>query len=157
MVENWFKEMIFFHCGPWFPQELITASAICFEFWTYNHGQKSWDTFAFLGRFPIHTGPTTPLTPQTVLHACIQNFFRVLTLYSVGGKEELQENFEKYALFWEGTEKWQKNMNFVVLSRGVLSRIVGLSPCQENQITLRGTGHTTELVRVHSRPQSHLA
>ena len=24
----------------------------------YNHGQKSWDTFAFLGRFPIHTGPT---------------------------------------------------------------------------------------------------
>ena len=85
MVENWFKEMIFFHCGPWFPQELITASAICFEFWTYNHGQKSWDTFAFLGRFPIHTGPTPPLTPQTVLHACIQNFFRVSTLYSVGG------------------------------------------------------------------------
>ena len=76
MVENWFKEMAFFHCRPWSPQELITASAICFEFWTYDHGQKSWDTFAFLGRFPIHTGPTPPLTPQTVLHACIQNFFR---------------------------------------------------------------------------------
>ena len=40
-----------------------------------NHGQKSWDTFAFLGRFPIHTGPTPPLTPQTTLEACIQNFF----------------------------------------------------------------------------------
>ena len=26
----------------------------------YNDGQKSWDTFAFLGRFPIHTGPTLP-------------------------------------------------------------------------------------------------
>ena len=85
MVENWFKEMVFFHCRPWSPQELITASAICFEFWTYNHGQKSWDTFAFLGRFPIHTGPTPPLTPQTMLDACIQNFFRVSTLYRVGG------------------------------------------------------------------------
>ena len=41
----------------------------------YNHEQKSWDTFAFLGRFPIHTGPTPPLTPQTKLDACIQNFF----------------------------------------------------------------------------------
>ena len=91
MVENWYKEMIFFHCGPWFPQELITASAICFEFWTYNHGQKSWDTFAFLGRFPIHTGPTPPLTPETVLHACIQNFCRVSTLYGVGGRENCKK------------------------------------------------------------------
>ena len=91
MVENWFKEMIFFHCGPWFPQELITASAICFEFWTYNHGQKSWDTFAFLRRFPIHTGPTPPLTPETVLHACIQNFCRVSTLYSVGERENCKK------------------------------------------------------------------
>jgi len=52
---------------------------------SYNHGQKSWDTFAFLGRFPIHTGPTPPLTPQIMLDACIQSFLRVLTLYSVGG------------------------------------------------------------------------
>ena len=40
----------------------------------YNHGQKAWDTFAFLGCFPVHTGPTPPLTPQTMLDACIQNF-----------------------------------------------------------------------------------
>ena len=39
-----------------------------------NHGQKSWDTFAFLGRFPIHSGRTPPLTPQTMLDACIYNF-----------------------------------------------------------------------------------
>ena len=51
----------------------------------YNIGQKSWDTFAFLGRFPIHTGPTLPLTPQTMLDACIQNFSRVSTLYRSGG------------------------------------------------------------------------
>ena len=64
----------------------------------YNHGQKSWDTFAFLWRFPIHTGPTPLLTPQTMLDACIQNFFRVSTFYSVG-EGELQDSFEKDALF----------------------------------------------------------
>ena len=36
-----------------------------------NHGQKSWDTFAFLGCFPIHTSPTPPLTPQTTLDVII--------------------------------------------------------------------------------------
>ena len=52
----------------------------------YSHGQKSCpDTFAFLGRFPIHTGPTPPLTQQTMLDACILNLFRVSTLYRVGG------------------------------------------------------------------------
>ena len=64
----------------------------------HNHGQKSWDTFAFLRRFPIHTGPTPPLTPQTMLDARIQNFFRVSTFCSVG-EGELQESFEKDALF----------------------------------------------------------
>ena len=54
---------------------------------TYNHGQKTWDIFASLGCFPIHAGPTAPLTPQTMLNACIQNIFRVLTLYRVGGRE----------------------------------------------------------------------
>ena len=45
----------------------------------------SWDTFASLGRFPIQTGPTPPLTPQTKLDVCIQNFFRILTLHRVAG------------------------------------------------------------------------
>ena len=51
----------------------------------YNLEQKSWATFAFLERFSIHTGPTPPLTPQTMLDACIQNFFRVSILHRVGG------------------------------------------------------------------------
>ena len=43
-----------------------------------------------LGHFRVygafHTGPTPPLTPQTMLDACIENFFfRVSTLYKVGG------------------------------------------------------------------------
>ena len=41
----------------------------------YNHGQKSWDTFAFLGRFPIHTGPTTPLIPQNNVGRVYPDFF----------------------------------------------------------------------------------
>ena len=61
----------------------------------YNRGQKSWDTFAFLGHFPIHTGPTPPLTPQTMLGVCIQNFFRVSTLYRVGGGRTARK-------FWKG-------------------------------------------------------
>ena len=59
-----------------------------------NHGQKSWDTFAFLWRFPLHTGPTPPLISQTMFQLCIE-----------WGEEELQENFEKDALFLERTEK----------------------------------------------------
>ena len=43
------------------------------------------DTFAFLGRFPILTGPTSPLTPQTMLNSCIQNSFQISTLCRVGG------------------------------------------------------------------------
>ena len=66
----------------------------------YNHGKKSWDTFEFLGRFPIHTHSAPPLIPQTTLDACFQTFFApVATLYRAG-EGELQENFEKHALFY---------------------------------------------------------
>ena len=72
---------------------LLLASSCKLQSWT-----KVWDTSVFLGRFPIHTGPTPPLTPQTMLDMCIQNFFRVSTLYRVGGGE-LQENSEKMHCF----------------------------------------------------------
>ena len=64
----------------------------------YNHGQKSWDTFAFLGCFPIHTGPNSALAPQTLLDACIQNSFRISALHLLG-EGELQNIFEKDPLF----------------------------------------------------------
>ena len=51
--------------------QVITSCVLAF--FSYNHGQTSWDTFSFLGHFPIHTGPPPPLTPQTMLDACIQN------------------------------------------------------------------------------------
>ena len=64
--------------------------SVTIAFWwratIYNHGQKSWDTVAFLRHFPIHTGLTPPLTPQTKLDAFIQYFFwRVSTLFRLGG------------------------------------------------------------------------
>ena len=60
---------------------------------------RFWGVFQF-----IYTGSTPPLTPQTMLDACIQNFFRVSTLYRVG-EGELQDNFEEDALCYEETEK----------------------------------------------------
>ena len=48
--------------------------------------------FAFLGCFPIHTCP--PLTPQTTLDACVQNFFESKFQLCIGwGEGELQEKF----------------------------------------------------------------
>ena len=65
------------------------------RYWIYNHGQKSCDTFAFLGHFPIHTGPTPTLTPQTMLDACLQNFFSEFQLCIGWGEGELQEKISK--------------------------------------------------------------
>ena len=39
------------------------------------------------------------------------------------GEGELQENFEKDALFYEGIQKLQKIVNTTLLSQGLLSRI----------------------------------
>ena len=67
-----------------------------------NHEQKSWDTFAFPGRFSIHTGPTPPLIPQTMLDACIQNSLppprvgggRTARKFEVRGNREMTEKYE---------------------------------------------------------------
>ena len=74
-----------------------------------NHWQKSWDT-CMSGRFPIHTGPTPPLSLQTMLDACIQNCFRVSTLHRLGGGRTARK-FRKrmYYLMRESrmTEKYE--------------------------------------------------
>ena len=72
--------------------------------------RKSWDTFAFLGRFPIHTVPTPPLIPQTMFDACIQNFVPVSTLYRVGGGRTARKFRKGCTLVrgnWEMTEKYE--------------------------------------------------
>ena len=46
---------------------------------------------AFLGHCPLHTGQTPPLTPQTKLYVCIQTFFKVSTIYRVGGERNARK------------------------------------------------------------------
>ena len=79
----------------------------------------------FRGVFRVtRTQPLLLPGPQTMLDACIQNFFQVSSLYGVGeGRNE--EHFEKVALFYEGTQTLQKKTNTALLSQGRLSRIVG--------------------------------
>ena len=66
--------------------------------------------FCISRRFPMQTGPTPPLTPQTMLDACIQNFFRVSTLYRVGGGRTARK-FRKRCTVLRGnreiTEKYE--------------------------------------------------
>ena len=58
----------------------------------YNHGQTSWDTFAFLGHFPIHAGPTSPVTHKQCWTR-VSRFFSEFQLCIGWGEGELQENF----------------------------------------------------------------
>ena len=91
----------------WKPLKIAFILPISFS---DNHGQKSWDTFAFLGRFPIHTGPTPPLTPQTMLDACIQNFFPSFNFVSGGGRE----NCKKISKTLHATPLWGLSRNSAV-------------------------------------------
>ena len=74
---------------------------------TNNHRQTSWDTFAFLGCFLIHTGRTPPLTPQTMLDASIQNFFWVSILYRVGGGRTARK-FRKWRTVLRGNREMRE-------------------------------------------------
>lgn len=67
---------------------------------------QSWDT-SFSGRFLIHTGPTPPLTPEQCW-ARVSRIFSDCWLCIGRGKEELQEHFEKDALFHKGTQNCRK-------------------------------------------------
>ena len=89
---------------------------------SYNKGQKSWHTFAFLGGgggggkrsvFQFTHAESLP-SPHK------QRWTRVFTVLSefqicVGWctwEGELQENFKKDALFYEGNQKLQKNYEY---------------------------------------------
>ena len=90
----------------------------------YNHGQKSWDTFAFLGRFPrILICPTPPL-PHKQCWTRVSRIFSECQLCLGWREGELKENVGKDALFYEVTQKLQKIMNTAFLSQGLLSMIV---------------------------------
>ena len=78
------------------PEHLFKpVSWITWHVSNYYHGQKSWNTFAFLGRFPIHTGPTLPSPHIQCWTRVSRIFFRVSTLYRVGGGRTARK-------FWKG-------------------------------------------------------
>ena len=115
-----------FHQNP--PKKLLQAwKPLKIDFFpptsfSNNHGQKSRDT-CISGRFPINTGPTPPLSPQSMLDACIQNFFRVSTLHRVGGGRTARKFRKGCTVLW-GNPEWQKNTNIALLSQVCLSMIV---------------------------------
>ena len=89
------------------PRMFVTDNAenlLYLQSWT-----KVLEHFRVSGAFFNAHRSNPPLTPQTMLDECIQNFLRYSTLYRVG-EGELQENFEKDPLFRgnrEMTEKYE--------------------------------------------------
>ena len=62
---------------------------------SYNHGQKSWDIFSFLGVFPIHTCPTLPL-PSSHKHYWTRAYiifsdFQLYIRWGGGGRENCKK------------------------------------------------------------------
>ena len=74
---------------------------------------KSLGTLAFLWCFPIHTGPTPPLTLQTKLDAYIQNFFPVSTLYRVEGGRTARQ-FQKERSVLEGNPEMTEEYEYCI-------------------------------------------
>ena len=56
-------------------------------------------------KWPIHTDPTPPLTPQTIVGRVCLAFFSEFQLCVGWGGGRTAETFEKDALFYERTQK----------------------------------------------------
>ena len=111
----------------YFTINVLTVGYFCkLQPWTKVLGH-----FCILGCFPIHTGPTPPLTPHKswtrVSGTDLEFFFPVSTLYRVVGGGRNGRIFRKDALFYEGTQNREKNMNTALLSQGRLSMILPYS------------------------------
>ena len=77
----------------------------------------------FWGVFQFTQAQALP-SPHKQCWTRVSTFFSEFQLSLGWGEGELQENFQKDAPFYEGTQKWQKNMNIALLSEGLLSMIV---------------------------------
>ena len=107
---------------------------------SYNRGQKSWDTFVFLGRFSIHTGPAPSLTPQTMLEACIQNFFRVSTLYRVG-EGRTARKFRKGCTVLKGNREMTEKYEYCST---VLRTFV--QDCSSNNVWMNSVDYSSSVI-----------
>ena len=98
-------------------------SSTTFKHIFYSHGQKSWDTWISRTFSNSHV-PNLFSHPTNKVGCMYPKFFRSFNFVWVGGGTN-EENFEKVALFYEGTQILQKITNTALLSQGLLSRIVG--------------------------------
>ena len=106
----------------------VTIRSFCFVNWSLRLFVTSiimnnMDTFAFVDFFSIHTCPIPTSIPQTTLYMCIYIFFRVSTLWRVGGGRTAIK-FPKHALFCEGNQKLKKIMNTALLSQRLFCQLV---------------------------------
>ena len=78
----------------------------------YNHGQKSWDT-CLSGAFSnySHRCNPAPLTPQTMLDPCLQNFFGLSALYRVG-RGRTARKFQKGCTVLRGNRQMTKKYEY---------------------------------------------
>ena len=89
---------------------LLLASFWKWEFLELQLWTKVLGHFCVSGVFSNSHRPTPSLTPQTMLDACIQNFFRVSILYRVGGgrtAREFRKGFTVLRGNREMTEKYE--------------------------------------------------
>ena len=100
----------------------------------------------FLGVFCFAKAQLIP-SPHKQSWTCVSRIFTKFQLYYRLGEGELQENFEKDACFYEGTQKWQKNMNTALLSQGLLSMIVDAVPLALNNKFIERTVYNYNIAR----------
>ena len=77
-------------------------------FYTYNHGQTSWNTFAFVVLSLYHTWPTSPPPPRTKnkVGSVYPEFF---PLYIARGEGEQQDVSERLHCFMTAPANYRKS------------------------------------------------
>ena len=69
------------------------------------------------GNEVVHTGPTLPFTPQTMLDARINNFFFPSFNFVQGGRRKNCKKISKRIHCLWGNPEWQQNINIALLSQ----------------------------------------
>ena len=88
-------------------KQLSKQGPLNYNVFTFNHGQKSWDTFALLGVLQCIQAQPLP-SPHRQCWTRVSRILSEFQLCKGWGEGELQENFEKDTLFYEGTQNERK-------------------------------------------------
>ena len=91
----------------------------CLFLYIYNHGQKSWDIFAFLGRFPMHTGSTPLPSPHKQCWTRVSRIFSEFQLCIGWGRENCKKISKRMHCFKREPRNDRKIWILQTLKRGV--------------------------------------